>query len=305
MPSATTSDARIPMKLLASWQARSIHTPPQDLSVHVNLARQRGLSLPVVLGVLLVLVALVVGRGYWLWRSPPVYWQDHQQYLQRTTVQERLALAQSVERRILEEFNAVPVNSPASSNTSNVSNVSQGNDAVTALIGTVQPHVTKTVSLSIEEVNAWIDQRLKDWASNQGTSIPEYVTDPMVAIEGDNLVIAFKFDKPNLKQVVSAVTRIEIDKSQNDQAGQARIRIVKIKGGRLRIPAVKTLSQAVEKQAKSSSELADMASKITETFDGQIFDPVLKLNNQKIRIVSLQLKHEPRGIELSIKRDTS
>ena len=49
-----------------------------------------------------------------------------------------------------------------------------------------------------------------------------------------------------------------------------------------------------------------MASQITESFDGQAFDPVIKFNNQKIRVVAFNLTTEPdEGLELSLTADGS
>lgn len=201
-----------------------------------------------------------------------------------------MAIAQSVERWFLDRLSVVAesVNAPDNEGVGQAVNTSHA----------AGPGQTKVVFLTLEEINAWMDQRLRDWASNQGSEIPDYISDPMVAIEGDNLVFAFQFDKPEFRQVVSAVTKVEINKQRSDESEQARIRVVEVRMGRLGLSAVRAVGGADE-----SSALAEIATGITDALDGKVFDPVVRINRQKVRAVSFKLKHEPLGMELTLKAE--
>ena len=259
-----------------------------------------------VLLVLLVAIGLVGVRGYWLWKSPPTYWQTQQQYLKETTSQQRMAIAQSVEQRILDRLGAVSTDATPVRDASDADGqvaVIQAVDASRRTVG-AEANAARSIFLTLNEINAWVDQRLGDWASNQGSSIPDDVTHPMVAIEGDHLVFAFQFEKPNFKQVISAVANVQIAKDDHGEPGQATIRIVKIRGGRLEIPGIKAVTGVIEEGADQESGLAELASKITEVFDGKAFDPLIKINHKKIRVVSFQLRHKPAGLQLLLAPDT-
>jgi len=278
----------------------SVLTKPESrLFRHDGKVRVRTILL-----LLLCVVGLLSLRVYWLWSTPPDYWQENQQYLQETSSEKRMELAQSVEQRILDLFSFAPeqdsMNRSVDKGTGQAGN---GSDIAGNVIGTIGPKQTKVVFVSLNEINAWMDQRLGDWASNQGSSIPDFVSDPMVAFEGENLIFAFKFDRPEFQQVISAVTTIEIDKGMTDKPGQARIRVIKIRTGQLGIPGVKQVSSAIASGSDSSSDLAEAISGIKEAFDGKAFDPLIKINRQKVRMISFKIKHDPPGMELTLKQE--
>lgn len=227
----------------------------------------------------LIICSLAGMAGYWLWKSEPGYWNQRKNFLSELNVHQRMEIAQSVERRFLEAINV------ASNGLDHVVGASDSGEASA---------VSHDVLLTADEINAWLDQRLAGWAANQGIAIPDYINEPMVAINGDHLIIAFRLEHPPLSQIVSVTTSVEI------QDGQAELRVEAIHGGRLRVPGVKAVSDAVHNSG-SESEFASVAAKITEAFDGKVLDPVIKLNHQKIRITAIKI--QPKGVRLTLKPD--
>lgn len=219
----------------------------------------------------LVLVCVAAGWVYWLWVSEPVYWQEHKRFLETYPPAQRLEMAQAVERKILDKLSAVAT-------------------------GKADSGVKSTLFLSIEEINAWIDQRLSEWATNQGKEVPEYVTEPMVAIVDQQLVAAFRLVNPPVDQVVSIVTRVMIDQ------GVATVKVENVFGGRLEVPGAKAMAQAIETSA-GDSEFGGVVRKVTEAFDGVQFDPVVKLNGQKIQVVAFELQEHGAMITFELVED--
>ena len=218
---------------------------------------------------LIVVLTLSGGWAYWLWRSEPVYWQQRRSFFEQHTPEERMALAESVEQRILATLSDV-----------SIAAASESEEAVDE----------NTVFLTMDEINAWIDQRLYDWAANQGSTIPDFITDPMLAIDNGDLVIAFLYDSPSMPQVFG----IQCDVVLKDD--QAMIKVIGVSGGRLQIPAAQAASRVVGRVQGQESKVARMTDQITEAFDGMVFDPILKLGQQKVLLKAFEL--EPDGARL-------
>ena len=246
-----------------------------------EMGRWSGIKYRRVLLVLVVVLAVGGGWAYWLWQSEPAYWQQRQSFLDQHTAQQRMALAESVEQRILAALSDVSIaGTSESAVTSNSDAKSGDSDAESG----------DTVFLTTDEINAWFDQRLYDWAAHQGTTIPDFITNPMLAIVGDELVIAFLYESPSMRQIFSVKCDVLLE------GDQAVIQVMGVSGGRLTIPAVQTASRAVGRIQGKESEIAQMTAKIAAAFDGMVFDPILKLGQQKVLLKSFEL--EPDGARL-------
>lgn len=263
-------------------------------------AKKRRVGCGTVILIMLVLGGVIGGWCYWLWKAEPVYWVEHEKFLQQTTPQERLVMAESVEKRILDMLSVAVSTGDASSHTGgDASSASGSGDSVSQAVTTAEgqaatkvsaktvknPDAVHSLLMTTNELNAWMDQRLDGWAANQGLTIPDFIEEPMLAIEGKDMVIAFRYKKPPISQVVSLVSRVEIEK------GEAIIRVRGVRGGRLRLPGVKAASKVVGSRG-GNSKIGDIAEKITEVFDGKTFDPVIKLNHQRIRMLSFVLQKD-------------
>ena len=120
----------------------------------------------------------------------------------------------------------------------------------------------------------------------------------MLAREGDNYVLAFKYDTPKLSQVVSLKFDMQI---QDD--GSAKIELNDVRGGRLSL-SVKELDRSLINRASQLNEnlslTTDKLRKMIDTFDGLKLDPVIKVNNQNVRITDMILD-EKGFLDLALK----
>lgn len=256
---------------------------------------------------LLVALVGICGVGgawcYWLWKSEPVYWQEREEYFATTSPAERLAIAESVERRIL-----AVLNNASATNTSSAAH-SGGHPAASPVAagrrGTAgggsasgagagdDSNTPQAIDLSTKEINAWIDTRLEHWLSNQDMEIPEGMSEPMMAIEGENLIIAFRVDRPPVNQIVSVACDIDLGDDL------ASVQVVSVRGGRLRIPGAKTAAARYTKAKEPESE--DLTTKVVEFFEGWEFEPVITISNQPVRIVSIKL--HKKGARLVVRAE--
>ena len=214
--------------------------------------------------------------GYALLRAEPSYWKQRRRFLQSHTPQQLMEMGESLERRLL----------------AGLTGVSTAANSVEAL--DVADQGPRVVRISVDEVNAWLDQRLKGWLGNQGHKLPKEVKEPMIAIEDDNLVIAFRYQTKGFDQIVSGFFGIRILED-----GQAKVERRGISGGKLPLPA-ETITQQLSHSDKPSSQTAQ-AAKLLEAIDGKAFDPVVTVDEHLIRILDIKL--QPDGIELSIASD--
>ncbi len=251
-------------------------------------------------GKIFLLLTVVTGLcglwAYWMWKSEPVYWQERREYLQQTTPAQRMAIAESIEQRLLNKLNLASGSAHQAQGTGGGMQIMTAGDSPPGVQRAGDPQATEQdIFLTTDEMNAWMDQRLTDWAGNQGIRIPPFVESPMLAVEGENLVIAFKVVKPPIRQIMSIVCEVVID------SGQATTRVMSVRGGRLKLPGVQAASSVLQ-NSQSESKFAQTAAKIKEAFDGKSFDPVLKLSNQKIQLVAFKLKKD--GAMLTVKPQT-
>lgn len=230
-------------------------------------SRWRGMKYRRVLGVLVLFLVLVWGWAYWLWRSEPAYWQRRRSFVQTHTARQRMAVGESVEQRILAAL-------------SDVSVAAAGHRAGSQ----------DSLFLSVDEINAWIDQRLYGWAANQGLDISESVEDPMLAIVDANLVIAFLYDTPQRRQIYSFQCEVLI------QGDQAVIQVIAVSGGRLRIPVVNTVTRVMGWLRGQGSDIAQVAGNLDKAFEGMAFDPILNVGQQKVLLKAFEW--EPDGARL-------
>ncbi len=234
------------------------------------------------LGVVLVLATL---WGYWQWRSKPEYWVKNQAFLAQHTPEQLMTMAESVEQRLL----AAVSYDPTLSDPGGQGLFSLAADTYAASVG---GHGTRQLFLTVDEINAWINQRLAGWAANQGLTIPEYVAYPMIAIDDGRLILAFLVDRPSVNQVVSMAVHVAIQDGQD-----AILRVEDVILGQLGVPAEKWIGKAIQRGA--SPDYTHMIDQVTEALDGMSFDPVLKLHHQKIQLVAFQLK--ANGVLLTLK----
>ena len=171
-----------------------------------------------------------------LWRSEPSYWQQYQTAKVQIPPAQRLYTAERFESRMVTQISA-------------------------------DEQLERTITLHLDDINAWLDQRLERWLANQGLSLPPEVGDVMVTSQGGNLVLAFYVQTERIEQVFSMF----FDLSVND-ADQAQLKLKAIRGGRLRVPGDMVLD--LVNQAAPGEALDVLMGRET-------IEPILQIDNSR------------------------
>ncbi|MEE9212741.1 MAG: hypothetical protein V3U29_08820 [Phycisphaeraceae bacterium] len=234
------------------------------------------------------LLCVAGGVGYWLWQSEPAYVTRTRALLQSKSHGELEQMASSLENRIVSELTSISPTSGTGSST-------HSNAAVTA---TLESRITgdagdvRTISVSLDEVNAWMAVKLNAWLANQHKTLPDEITEPMVAVRDDKLVLAFRYVSDRLDQVVSLDFTVELQDGQ-----EATIKLLGIRGGKLPLPAG-TAAKLMPKTADSDQQ--GVIEKLAKAFDGMSFDPVANIDaSRKARVIGLALR--PDGLDVTVR----
>jgi len=164
-----------------------------------------------------LLIALGVGLAFWFGQSVPAGWRQARRLEQQTTAEQRLALAERLENRVV---NAVSFTDHFLSN---------GNPSLP---------VTAEIELSVAEVNAWLETRLPLWLRNVGVRLPEAVREPTFWIDGDHAVLAVAVQRGDDPRILSitAAPHFHAD-------GTASLTIEGVRLGRLPLPTNQLLDR--------------------------------------------------------------
>lgn len=233
----------------------------------------RRLGCQMVLLAVVVVLLLAGAWAYWLWRSTPAYWTRNAALLKSMDNPTLLQLADDLEKRLTADL------------------TDPGPD------GAAEGYLNKsrTISVSLAEINAWLAVKLDTWALNRGVTLPPQMKGPMLAAEGDNLVLAFQYQTPQFSQIVSAFFKLELLPD-----GQARIKIQSIHGGELPIPADSLVKRL--KKFDSAGGRAKHVQIPAPIFDGTTFSPVHEIDaTRQIRLVGYRLR--PDGADVTIRTE--
>jgi hypothetical protein len=237
---------------------------------------------------------------YWLWKSEPRYWKEHQEFLQTHPPQQIQEMAHDVERRVLEKLSLLTSGvrtaggegAGAAAEITGLTPETGEPGAVGVLdAGTDQP---QTISLTLDEANAWIAARLDDWLENRYQRLPQGVKDPMLAIEQGQPVLAFKYETDQLQTVVSFVFDLTIGGD-----GRATLKLLKMRAGKLPVPA--NLVNKGLTQTASDQQLQDRLAQFAKTLDGYRFSPIVKINHKRLRMLGFKLRDN--GMDVTVRVD--
>lgn len=276
--------------------------------------------------VLIVLAALTCAAGvaYWLWTTEPAYVAENRAFLRQHTPAELESIARSLENRISRRLTAIEGGAPASGSergstgsagagsagagsagaagtgSAGVADASGGGAAAEAeeperlssfeaLQARAREPGLRKVEMTVDELNAWIETRAPDWLANQGIEMPSQVSDPMVALEGEQLVVGFRFSEGDFSQWVSMNVDVRVD-----DTGRAHARLTGVRGGRLPVPARRAMEQMAERLEKRVG--AEKMAQARAAMDGREFSARLKLDSRIATMTDLTT----RGRKLSI-----
>lgn len=260
---------------------------------------------------LLVLLALLMGAGgiaYWLWSTEPAYVAENRAFLRHTSEADLEAMAAGLENRISRRLTALP-HDPATGSISSdgarpesevphSSGTSRGPSRPGArddpgreskptsfdeLQRLARQSGTREIEMTVREVNAWLATRSQKWLANEGLSMPEQVSDPMIAIEGDRLVVGFNFSEGDFSQWVSL--SLDVDATAT---GQATVRLAGVRGGRLPLPARRALE-------RGEGQLADRVDKqkldkVRDALDGKPVEARVQLDERLATLVDFEVE---------------
>lgn len=199
------------------------------------------------LTVLFALPTIISILSFVLLRSHPDYWKE-QQKLRTTTPTEFLAeRGMSFERRVTDEITRVNLLA------------APGSDV-------------RTLRLTAAEANAWLVTRLGPWLENRQITLPPELRDPMVAVRGQSLILAFAVGQPDAFQVVS----VDVGLTLLDD-GRLRVQVKRIYSGLLPLPEFFI--------RRIGSALPNSQAKAVQTFfqalDGFEFEPRFHLDESR------------------------
>ncbi len=182
-----------------------------------------------------------------LLRSHPDYWKE-QQKLRATTPAEFLAeRGMSFERRVTDEITRV--------------------NLLAAPGGDV-----RTLRLTAAEANAWLATRLGPWLENRQITLPSELRDPMVAVQGQSLILAFAVGQPDSFQVVSVHVGLILLED-----GRLRVQVQRIRSGLLPVP--KFFLRRIGSAMPNSQAKAVQA--FFQALDGFEFEPRFHLDESR------------------------
>lgn len=190
----------------------------------------------------------------WMWSAEPEHWRQHARFVADTPEDELEQLAADLQNRVPSELSQ-PSDTP------------------------------RTITLKLNEANAWLDQKLDDWLAHQGASLPPGVSEPMLATEDDKIIFAFCVEAEGTEQIVSVFFNLGFEPD-----GEARLLVDRVELGRLSVP-VSTLIGLME------GTDADEAAGVLRGEHG--FDPVGPIDGtRQARLLGVEV-HEDR-LELEV-----
>jgi len=218
---------------------------PGDETGVLSAPKRRGLGWQRGFLVLVAGVCLAGVIGYWLWCSEPAYWKHRQQFLDAHTTQELMAMGESLERHMLAQYNNVPA---------------RDSRLLSQIESARLTDPQQVLSLPVNHINAWLDQRLDVWLANQQIKRPPQIQRPMIAVVGDRLVIAFEANLPGIAQVVSVLLEPVVSDDES-----SRLNLMGLRGGMLPIP-ISTLRRHLE-PFMGKDQLNDSLNRLADLFN--------------------------------------
>lgn len=234
-------------------------------------------------GIALMVLVIAAGYMYKQSRTPAKHVQEFRAYIENTTPAQRKALADNLEARVMKDLLRADHRGGGERK---VGSAPRQIVAAEASYGQ-----TRNVSMSLNEMQAWMDQKFLDWMANRGKSIPSGVSEINIAVQGDKPVLFFNFTHDGYRQDVSVYFTIELPPQ-----GKGRIMVNHVGPGSLSLP-----SGVAAKLAQQSGVSADqeLFARVREAVDGMEFDSVMEIDGLRNgRIINMTFRKD--GCDLSV-----
>ena len=221
-----------------------------------------------------VMVALVV--LWWLVTGEPEHWQAQRQRLLQLSEAERDEHAQRLENRLDRTF----------------SGAGDAQPGVNVAAHDPSPLGERELSMSFDELNAWLDRRLELWLQHEQIDLDLPVSDVVVASSQGELILAARVGFQHFASVLSA----RIDAELLDD-GDMRLHLRRIELGRLPMP----LDQAVEMTREHLPERYQQQKFVRqslEILEGERFTPAYDTGDHEVRLIDWLVRDD--GVDLTI-----
>lgn len=155
----------------------------------------------------------------------------------------------------------------------------------------------RTLRLTLAQANAWLRVNLPDWARAHDFDLPPQVTRPVLGVDGDRLVMAFRYSGRLYTQSFSVAFTTHFGPD-----GKARLAVEGVRAGSLPLP-MGAVASTLDGISLGGHE-ARQAGRWIDRMQGLEFSPTLRLaNGRKLRVVGY--RPDSDGIELSLRAEPS
>lgn len=232
------------------------------------------------LGVIVLLVVVVVAGvvfAWWQWTSTPDYWDTHRARVEQLTPAERDQQADAVDQRFSRWFTDAHEADP----TTNYAAATPAEPAPGE----------RTLSLSFDEINAWLDRRLEGWMQQQEVDLDLPVREVILTSQDGKLIVAGDVRVQQFQQVVSAVIN-----AQMLDDGDLYVHVESVRVGRFPVPT-ETVVRFARDQIPEDEQTRAFKQAL-EVFEGVTFTPAHAADGTEIRLTSWAIDDD--GIDVTV-----
>lgn len=267
--------------------------------------QKRGWVFKTVVALALLLTAGTATVVY-MARSQPAYWKEHQRLLNESTPKQIQQLAGEVDAQLAALAN-LGLDAPDDQGDSAAqflrsltrpsTDSAEGEDDEATTAAKPKPedvhiNMDQTILLQNEQLSAVVQTRMDDWMADRGYVKPEGINDPMIAVSGGKLVMAFQLEIGAITQVISGSFNLKIRKD-----GIAEITMDSFLVGKLPVP-VNAIGEHL--RGSTGDERALKAGKWLEKLQYMEFKPVIELEHRRrARVQDYKLLE--KGLQLTVR----
>ena len=239
---------------------------------------------------------MVVGAAvvFYLVRSEPTYWKEHQQLLNETTPEQIEQLDKQVQDQMqkLATLGIDRADAQAQAVADSLNVLTGHDDKSKIKLEDVHINEDQTITLNNEQLAAVVQTRMDDWLAERGYVKPAEINDPMIAVSDGDLVMAFQLDAGPVAQVISGRFDLKIRKD-----GMAELTMDQFLVGNLPVPA-----SAIGEHLRNSTgdDRAIKAGEWLSKLQYMEFKPVIELDHRRrARVQDYKLLE--KGLELTVR----
>ncbi len=188
-----------------------------------------------------LVTALAATAVFFLAKSEPGYYKQHQQFLSETTPEQIQELVAQVDKKLealatlgIEEVvnDAIAVTGQGPKAHTDPGSETDPTEAPKIAPEDVHINADQTIMLNNKQLAAIVQTQMQDWMDDRGFIMPEEVFDPMVAVNNGGLVAAFRMESDHFSAVISGKFHLNIL-----DTGMAELTLDRFLVGSLPVPA--------------------------------------------------------------------